>query len=115
MRSSMSRNDMWQPEQPSSQTVASVGFWLPCISLIAFASHHRQVRQKLPPLGHFGHGPSFLAQRAGGADMHAFAATGTALRFAPRLGQDSDDHAIGAASDNVPGVRAFDLVAHADA
>src|SRR5271157_1642085 len=25
MRSSMSRNDMWQPEQPSSQIVASVG------------------------------------------------------------------------------------------
>src|ERR1035438_2922178 len=110
-RSSMSRKDMWQPEQPSSHTVASVGLR----SLVTgFTSHHGQIRQKLSALGHLGHRSAFLAQCAGGTNLDALSATGAAFRFAPRLGQVSDHQALGAASHHVPGVRALNLLAHAN-
>jgi hypothetical protein len=83
--------------------------------LLIFASHERQVRKELALFGHLGDRMALFAERAGGTELHAFAATGAALRFAPGLREIGDHHAVGAAPGHVPGMRAFDFVADPDA
>src|ERR1700741_2642354 len=111
-RSSISRKDVWQPEQPSSHTVAkrfllmTSGFrhpasgsrlpgprlfpecrytWGKCLIVRSFVffPHHGQVGQELPPLEHFGNRASLLKQGAGGTYMNALAATGAGFRRSP--------------------------------
>ena len=53
---------------------------LTLLIVIASLPHQGQVRQELPPFRHLGHRFSFLRQRAGGAHVHALAATGAAFR-----------------------------------
>ncbi len=47
--------------------------------------------------------------------MHALAATGAGLGIAPGFVQVGDDARVGPAAHYIPGVRAFDLAANADA
>src|SRR4051812_46817319 len=99
-RSSMSRNDMWQPEQPSSHTVAT-------FTLLTFASHQGDVAEELSALGHLGDRGALLAQGAGRADVDALAAPRAAGALAPRLVQIGNDARFDPAGHHVPGVRAF--------
>ena len=112
----MSRNDMWQPEQPSSQTVASAGLrHRVCSSVLTRRSS--QVRQERPvaSLLPLGDRSALLEERAGRADLDALAAAGAGRRLAPRRPHVGDDAGVDAAAHHVPGVRALDLVADADA
>ena len=86
-RSSISRNDIWQPEQPSSQTVARRSL---LISLTDPPPHQRQVGQELAALQHFRDRLAFLKQRARRANVHALAASGTGFGRSPGLVQIGD-------------------------
>src|SRR6266496_2189977 len=77
-RSSMSRNDMWQPEQPSSQTVAMRG-----LAVTAGLSSRRPARdidhakvwqERTAALAALGDRAALLEQGAGRADLDALAA-----------------------------------------
>src|SRR5579864_6196318 len=131
----MSRNDMWHPEQPSSHTVAifflvmrsprvqcpscmggpALDASLCTSSSFVFLPHHGQIRQELSTFQHFGDRASFLEERARGAHLHALAATGAGFRGSPRLVQIRNHLGIDAPSHNVPGMRALNLVADAQA
>ena len=58
---------MWQPEQPSSHTVAN-------FSLLIALPSYVQVGQKIGVLGVVGADLALVEQRAGRADLDAFAA-----------------------------------------
>ncbi len=101
---------MWQPEQPSSQTVASFDFAHGCLP-------SRMVPGRAGTPGYLGWSEPSLAlveERSGGADLHALAAAG-AGGFSPGLMQVGDDAGVDAAAHDVPDVRAFDLGADAHA
>ena len=107
----MSRKDMWQPEQPSSQIVARVGL-----------RHRRllvdqlEVGQERPTLlAPLGDRAALLEQRAGRADLDALAAARAGRRLAPRRAHVGDDPLVDARAHDAPGVRALDLAADADA
>ena len=85
-RSSMSRNDMWQPEQPSSQTVAIFALLLIRVSSRIMVRYGRNWRC----LTISATDRALLEQRAGRADVHALAAAGAALAGAPGLVQVGD-------------------------
>ena len=74
-----------------------------------------QVRQELTALFHLGNRLAFFAERAGGADMHAFAAAGAGFGGAPGLIEVGDHACAYPAAHEVPGMRAFDFAADADA
>jgi hypothetical protein len=57
----------------------------------------------------------FFEERAGGADLHAFAATGAGVGGAPRLFKIGDEAGVDAAALEVPGVRTFNFSANTDA
>src|SRR5512140_3032560 len=105
----MSRKDMWQPEQPSSHTVASLTLLTPILP------HHRQVREEAGPLRHFADRLPLLGERPGRADLDALAAPRARLGGAPGLVQVGDDLGADAAPVDVPGVRPLHLSADADA
>src|SRR5579864_9652894 len=97
--SSMSRNDMWQPEQPSSHTVARRFLLMQpthATHSFIFLPHHRQVGQELPALEHLGDRASLFKESAGRTDMYALAATGAGFRGAPRFVQVGDDLSVDA-------------------
>ena len=84
-RSSMSRNDMWQPEQPPSQTVASRRA---LSSLFLVLIVHSEVGQERPLLLlHLGDVRPLSNSAPGRARLHALAAARARRRLAPRLVQ----------------------------
>src|SRR5512135_2973071 len=72
-RSSMSRNDMWHPEHPPSQAVATRGFiqlLFVCFDIdpLFLLSRRHNVAEEIGPFFHLGHGFPLLDERPGGAD-----------------------------------------------
>ena len=105
---------MWQPEHPSSQTVAR-GLLI-SVAHRSFPPAPGQIGQELTVFGHFGDGPSFVRQRA------RWGRPGRTCRS--RCSESESPQGwfrsviisrIGPASHDVPGVRAFDFIADADA
>ena len=99
---------MWQPEQPSSQTVASRG--------LAHDSRASpaplEVREEGPAgLGALGDRAALLEQRPGRADLDALAAAGAGGRLPPGGAEVGDHPGVDAPAHHVPGVGALDLVA----
>ena len=117
-RSSRSRNDMWQPEQPPSQAVATRGRTRRrCGHLLhGFFSRASDVGEELAVLRASPARPRLLEERAGRADLDALAAAGAGLARRPRAGARSVmTRASAPAAGHVPGVRPLDLVADPDA
>ena len=100
---------MWQPEQPSSQTVASRGLRHRRLRLPAV---HLEVRQERPALlAPLGDRAALLEQRAGRTDLDALAAARAGRRLAPRRAHVGHDPLVDARAHDAPGVGALDLAA----
>src|SRR5690348_3251400 len=95
---------MWQPEHPSSHTVAKFG-----PGLLIFTSHQHQIRQELSTLRTFRQRMTFLAEGACWADLYTFTAACATLRLAPKLRQVGNNHTTGATTHHIPRMSAFDL------
>ena len=73
---------MWQPEQPSSQTVARMA-WSLLPQILAEPLEER--KEGSPFLGALGDRTAVLEQRARGADLDALAAARAGRRVAPAV------------------------------
>src|SRR5260370_23197806 len=74
-----------------------------------------QARHVVILFHHLVHGESLFGKRAGGADLHTLAAVGATGRLRPRAVHVADNHAADTARADVPDVRAFHLLADANA
>ena len=101
---------MWQPEQPSSQMVASRG-----LTHRARCLPSGEVGEIGSAAARLGDRPPLLEERPGGAHLDALAAAGAGVGLAPGRAQVGDQPGLGAPSHHVPGVSPLDLVADAHA
>jgi hypothetical protein len=74
-----------------------------------------ELRNEAAPLGHLLDRDAFFDQRAGWANLHAFAATGAGPRLPPGAAVLGDHQRVDATRRDIPDVGALDLVANADA
>src|ERR1017187_1952031 len=83
MASSMSRIDMWQPEQPSSHAVASlIRFIGELLGSLVNSSPGGQARDIAIVFHHLLDGEALFGGPAGGAPLYALPAIGAVLRLA---------------------------------
>ena len=85
---------MWQPEQPSSQAVATVIFAGVAVRRSLGVPPAGEDGQEVLVLDHLADRRALLDQGAGRADLDALAAAGAGLALAPGAGQVGDHPAV---------------------
>ena len=105
----MSSSDIWHPEQPSSQTVAIVAFSIELSPSRIMVKVGQEVAAACISATAF---PFSTSAPVGQTCTHLPQPVQIS-RIAPRLAQIGDHARLDAAAHDVPGVRAFHLVANA--